>query len=63
MTVKYGLIDIGSNTMRAVVYQIDPDNSFRALVNEKEFAEILSYIEDGVLTAEGSAASAQSWDA
>lgn len=39
--------------MRAVVYQIDPDNSFRALVNEKEFAEILSYIEDGVLTAEG----------
>ena len=51
--MKYGLIDIGSNTMRAVVYQIDPDNSFRALVNEKEFAEILSYIEDGVLTAEG----------
>ena len=47
--MKYGLIDIGSNTMRAVVYQIDPDNSFRALVNEKEFAEILSYIEDGVL--------------
>ena len=41
MTVKYGLIDIGSNTMRAVVYQIEPDNSFRALVNEKEFAEIL----------------------
>ena len=50
--MKYGLIDIGSNTMRAVVYQIEADNSFRALVNEKEFAEILSYIEDGVLTAE-----------
>ena len=51
--MKYGVIDIGSNTMRCVVYQIEPDNSFHALVNEKEFAEILSYVEDGVLTAEG----------
>ena len=39
--------------MRAVVYQINSDNTFRAVVNEKEFAEILSYIEDGVLTTEG----------
>ncbi len=53
MALKYGLIDIGSNTMRAVVYQINPDNSFKIVVNEKEFAEILSYIEDGVLTQEG----------
>lgn len=51
--MKYGVIDIGSNTMRCVVYQIESDNSFHALVNEKEFAEILSYVEDGVLTAEG----------
>lgn len=39
--------------MRCVIYQINPDNSFRALLNEKEFAEILSYIEDGMLSQEG----------
>lgn len=51
--MKYGLIDIGSNTIRCVVYQIDPDNNFHSVINEKEFAEILSYVEDNVLTEEG----------
>ncbi len=51
--MKYGVIDIGSNTMRCVVYQLEPDNSFHPVVNEKDFAEILSYVEDGVLTPEG----------
>ena len=60
--MKYGVIDIGSNTMRCVVYQIEPDNSFHALVNEKEFAEIFTskyfkkkdqYIKGAILNTDG----------
>lgn len=50
--MKYGLIDIGSNTMRAVVYDVIQDD-FEVLINEKEFAEILSYVDDNYLAAEG----------
>lgn len=50
--MKYGVIDIGSNTMRTVIYNVT-DTSFNEVVNEKEFAEILSYVEDDALTDDG----------
>lgn len=39
--------------MRAVAFEVYADNSFHEVVNEKEFAEILSFIEDDVLTEGG----------
>lgn len=50
--MKYGVIDIGSNTMRTVVFQVEGEDH-KVLVNEKEFAEILSFVEDNALTREG----------
>lgn len=50
--MKYGVIDIGSNTMRTVVFEVEGEN-YKVLVNEKEFAEILSYVEDQALSQEG----------
>ena len=51
--MRYGIIDIGSNTMRAVAFEVYEDNGFHEVVNEKEFAEILSFVEDDVLTEGG----------
>lgn len=50
--MKYAVIDIGSNTMRTVIYELI-QNDFAVIINEKEFAELLSYIEDEVLLPEG----------
>lgn len=50
--LKYGVIDIGSNTMRTVVFEVEGDD-YKILVNEKDFAEILSYVEDKALNREG----------
>ncbi len=50
--MKYAVIDIGSNTMRTVIYEVI-QNDFSVVINEREFAEILSYVEDDVLTEAG----------
>ncbi len=50
--MKYAVIDIGSNTMRTVIYDVI-QNDFSVIINEKEFAELLSYIEENVLTDAG----------
>lgn len=50
--MKYGIIDIGSNTMRTVIYDVVKED-FEVLVNEKDFAEILSYVDGDYLTSDG----------
>lgn len=46
------IIDIGSNSMRLTVYDIN-ENNFRILFKEKIMAGLAGYVEDGVLSAEG----------
>lgn len=50
--MRCGLIDIGSNTIRAVIYDVG-ETTYQEVLNEKEYAEIISYVEDDELTAEG----------
>ncbi len=50
--MRYGLIDIGSNTIRGVVYEAE-GTSFKELITKKEFTGILNYIEDGCLNDAG----------
>lgn len=50
--MRYGIIDIGSNTIRAVVYEVN-EEGFKEVINEKEYAEIISFVEDGALSDEG----------
>lgn len=48
----YGLMDIGSNTIHAVVYELD-GRKWKKVLSEKEYAELISYVEDGRLSDEG----------
>ncbi len=53
--MRYGIIDIGSNTIRTVIYEVE-GKSIKQLVNEKDFTGIINYIVDGRLSGEGIAA-------
>lgn len=48
----YGIVDIGSNTMRLVIYKVENGRP-RVLLNKKEMAELASFIQDGMMVAEG----------
>lgn len=48
----YGIVDIGSNTMRLVIYKVENEKP-RILLNKKEMAELASYIQDGMMIAAG----------
>lgn len=49
-----GIIDIGSNSVRLVIYQIENTNTYIELKNEKVAARLINYInEDGNLKDEG----------
>lgn len=48
----YGIVDIGSNTMRLVIYKVE-NGKPRILLNKKEMAELASYIQDGMMIAAG----------
>ncbi len=50
--MRYGLMDIGSNTIHAVVFEQD-GQKWKKVLSEKEYAELVSYVEDRRLTAEG----------
>lgn len=50
--MKYALIDMGSNSIRLTVYDLDKTN-FKILFKEKVMAGLAGYVEDGVLTQEG----------
>ncbi len=50
--MKYSIVDIGSNTVRIVVYSVNKDG-FECLFNEKEFVQLISYVKDGTMRDEG----------
>lgn len=50
--MRYGLMDIGSNTIHAVIYELD-GAKWKKVLSEKEYAEIISYVEDQRLSADG----------
>lgn len=50
--MKQAIIDIGSNSMRLTLYEID-GTSFKILFKEKFMAGLARYVEDNILSAEG----------
>lgn len=50
--MKYALIDMGSNSIRLTVYELDHAN-FRVLFKEKIMAGLAGYVEHGRLTQDG----------
>ena len=50
--MNYGIIDIGSNTIRLVIYK-SVDGKFECLANEKYFVQLISYIKKGVMSDDG----------
>ncbi len=49
----YGIIDLGSNTIRLCVYSCE-NGKFSLLLNEKSFAGLVGYVENGKMNAHGS---------
>ena len=50
---QYGIIDIGSNTMRLVIYEKQNGGFYKEIENTKVVARLRNYLIDGVLVAEG----------
>ncbi len=50
--MKQAVIDIGSNSMRLTLYEINEDN-FKILFREKIMAGLAGYVESNVLTSDG----------
>lgn len=48
----YAVVDMGSNTMRLVIYELEKVR-FRAILNKKEMAGLITYVKNGFLTGEG----------
>lgn len=51
--MKYGIIDIGSNTIRLIIYLVDEDKNITRLNDKKYVAGLASYIKKGFLTKKG----------
>ena len=57
---NYAVIDLGSNSVRLVVFEVPNDKKktytckdFRSLINDKVMAGLAAYVEDGVFTPSG----------
>lgn len=50
--MQYALIDMGSNSIRLTVYDMDASN-FKILFKEKRMAGLAGYVEHGRLTPDG----------
>lgn len=50
--MKYAVIDLGSNTIRLVVYE-ETNAEFHALFTQKFTAGLAAYLQDGIMTPEG----------
>lgn len=51
--MKKALVDLGSNTIRLSVYQVNEDGSFSHMFSEKETAGLVNYISDKNMSHEG----------
>lgn len=56
---NYGVIDLGSNTIRLVIYEVRGDGApdagkpFKSLLNDKVMAGLAAHVDDGEFTARG----------
>lgn len=57
---NYGIIDLGSNTVRLCIYEVKNDKKkhytrkdYRALLNNKAMAGLAAYVQDGIFTERG----------
>ena len=50
--MKEAVIDIGSNSMRLTVYEVEEKN-FKILFKEKFMAGLAGYVENGCISEEG----------
>ena len=57
---NYGVIDLGSNSVRLVVYEVKDDRrpvytnkDFRSLLNDKVMAGLAAYVREAVFTQAG----------
>lgn len=50
--MKIGIIDVGSNTVRIVVYKTDSDK-IKEIVNERYFVGLIEFVKKGILSYEG----------
>ena len=48
----YGIVDLGSNTIRLSIYKYE-DKTMKLLLSKKSIAGLLGYIEDGALSPKG----------
>ncbi|CAN3997003.1 Cys-tRNA(Pro) deacylase, partial [Dysosmobacter welbionis] len=53
ISMKFAIVDLGSNTIRLSVYNTLPEGGFDLLFSEKEMAGLVSYVHGGVLSPEG----------
>ena len=57
--MKYALIDMGSNSIRLTVYDVD-QTAFKILFREKIMAGLAGYVEHGRLSGDGIECACQS---
>lgn len=50
---RIGLIDVGSNTIRLVIFEIDAVNSFREILNIKNPARLAQYLDGTMMSDQG----------
>ena len=51
---NYGLIDLGSNSVRLVIYDVKDERTFKSLINDKVMAGLAAYVDaDGTFTQAG----------
>lgn len=51
--IRYGMIDIGSNTVRIVVFALTKEIKYHVLWNQKESVRLRQHVEDNKLTGTG----------
>lgn len=51
--IRYGMIDIGSNTVRIVVFALTKEIKYHVLWNEKESVRLRQHVKDNKLTQKG----------
>lgn len=51
--MKYGIVDIGSNTVRLNLYKVENKDNVKSLLNKKTVAGLSSYVVDGQMTRKG----------
>lgn len=59
--MNYGVIDVGSNTVRLCVYDVSADGKkFKTIMNRKTMAGLASYVRDGKISEKGIAVAVES---